>query len=197
MKRPTAVFISVAFAAGISSSVAAATTACSQPSTFFAGALSIDHDVNETRETEAFAAKLVTGLQKGDRLAVQMGEGQAWTMLTVAEISKSAPSSLGKYPILGTVKCADTAYTIMPAVLKLRVDVQAGEPVRVGGYELLAKRPAKKGDSIPVLSINESWLALDENGQNEPWFTAYKDEASQDRSALLEAWRITKRRSGR
>jgi len=106
-----------------------------------------------------------------------------------------------KYPIWGLVKCSDGNFkSIFPVVLKVNVDIKAGDVIHSDGYEIEVKRSVKAGDSISAVRVGPTSVLSAEadegakkSSEAKPWFTAFKeDTTANDRSTTIEAWRIEK-----
>jgi hypothetical protein len=91
---------------------------------------------------------------------------------------------------------------VFPAVLKVKIDMKAGEVIHSDGYEIQAKREVKAGDTIAVFRVGGTSIvsiAKDapnaKPGETGPWFTAVKEATKKDdRSIAIDAWHAEWRR---
>ena len=102
------------------------------------------------------------------------------------------------------VKSSDGFHSIFPAVLKAKIDIKAGETVRLDGWQVETKRAVKAGDTVPVLLFGDALLSVEpsegakDKSDAKPWFAAYKEGTKlSDRPALVEVWRVENEHVGR
>jgi hypothetical protein len=165
--------------------------------TYLAGAISVGGDIS-TIETKSFTCTPVQSFKKGDKVAAFVSEDQVWSVDT-------HPLQVGTsqvvFPILGIVKASGSFQTLLPGVLRVKIDIGAGEALRADGYEIVAKRAVSAGNSISVLIVEDALLSVEaagaagKGGGEKPWFVAFKDGAkSTARASAVETWRITRQR---
>lgn len=138
-------------------------------------------------------------LQEGDKVAAQVSQDQAWS---VDKRAFKVGTNQITYPIMAMVRSTDGFHSIFPAVLKAKIDIKAGETLRLDGYQVETKRALKTGDTIPVLLIGDALLSVEAAEGNKsdatPLFAAYKDGTKvSDRAPLVEVWRVENEHVGR
>jgi hypothetical protein len=168
--------------------------------TFLAGEISISADISAI-DTKVFTCTPVQPFKKGDKVAAQVSEDQAWS---VDKRALRVGANQVTYPILAMVKSSDGFHSIFPALLKSKIDIRASETLRLDGYQVETKRAVKAGDTIPVLLIGDALLSVEpadgakDKSDTKPWFAAYKDSTKlSDRPALVEVWRVENEHVGR
>jgi hypothetical protein len=161
--------------------------------TFLAGEISISGDISAI-DTKAFTCTPAQLFKNGDKVAAQVSQDQAWS---VDKRALRVGTNQLTYPIMAMVKSSDGFHRIFPALLKTKIDIKAGEPLRFDGYQIETKPVVKAGDTIPVLLIGDAMLSVEpaegakDKSDTKPWFAAYKDGTKlSDRPALVEVWRV-------
>ena len=86
------------------------------------------------------------------------------------------------YPIVAMVKTSDgRVFTIVPAILKAKIDINAGAGLHSKGYTVETKRPVKAGDEIAVLLVGDNILSVEEleeakeSSEVKPWLIIFPD----------------------
>lgn len=123
--------------------------------------------------SDAFICTLVKQVEAdSEGWSAFVADNHAWSMSNVM---------LGEYsyPIIGQVKTSDgEVFTIFPAVLKAKTDIEAGGVQGSGVYVIKSKRSIKAGDTVPALIVGKSIFSIEavdattESSQQEPWFSA-------------------------
>lgn len=161
-----------------------------------AGQISVPKDVGDAfqkDDNEIFTYTPAQPLKGGDVIAATVSDDQSWSVRT-----KPIGTKKVQYPVIAMVRASDGIFYILtPGVLKLKVDIKAGEALHSNDYDIETKRSLKAGDSIPVLHCgNRSLISVEaaegikKGVKAEPWFTAFLKENSGTRNATIEAWRI-------
>jgi hypothetical protein len=157
--------------------------------TFLAGMLSLARDI-DSLETKSFVCKLVTPLKKGD-IAAMTSEDQAWSIQKESmEVGKHRES----FSVMAIAKAKDGAFhTFFPARIEFKIDVAIGKSIR-DGYQIETTRSIKTGTRIPVILVGlSSMLSIEseEGAKAQPWLIVHEgDLSANDRSALIDIWRI-------
>jgi transcriptional regulator CtsR len=128
-------------------------------------------------DSELFRCTLLEPIKGGDDWSALVNSGQAWSMSDV-ELNNLA------YPIVAMIKgSSDRTFTVVPAVLKAKMDIEPNRIMRSSGYAIESRRSIKAGDSIPVLIVGDHVLSVEaaedaDGGETKPWFTALLDANS-------------------
>ena len=153
-------------------------------------------DLFRSITNKSFTCTVVMPLTAGDVIASQVSSDQAWSVTTVPLLIST---NNVQFPILASVTTSHGRIAVLPAVLKLKIDIKAGEGLQTEGFYIETTRPLKAGDSIPVLFMDggpsivsvESGDGSKEGSKTKPWLTAYEaSESSEERQAPIEAWKI-------
>jgi hypothetical protein len=138
------------------------------------GSIVIKQDVPNI-DDDAFSCTQVDQLTAGRRISaiVKVNEGQSRSMGDV-RLNDLA------HPIVAMIRTTNSkTFTIIPAVLKAKIDISAGRAMRLGGYIIDSQRSIKRGDTLPVLMVGDFILSVEDVGkinggeQTKPWFSAF------------------------
>lgn len=149
-------------------------------------------------DKSTFTWKMVHPLKKGSLAFMERGEkGQnvAWSVSTYSfDVGQNRVS----YPIEAIVPpCSGGwCHLMLLGIFKAKIDIKAGDTLRMDGYQIRAGRTVRAGDTIPVLSWGYTeYLSIEAANDGEPWLTAFRDETNpSDRASTLEAWRTENER---
>ena len=172
----------------------------SKARTFLAGQIQIGHKLASmfyAVDNDVFICTPIEGPRtEGVLLAAIGSEDQIWSMTTMP---LSNGMKMVQYPVLADVRTpSGERRALLPAVLKVKIDIKAGEVLRSSGpvvFEIKTKRSIKAGESISSLFVNgkdntPSILSV-EAADDQPSFTAFlRDDKPDGRRAAIEAWQI-------
>jgi hypothetical protein len=150
-----------------------------------------------------FDCKPIVPLKKGDQLAASGSRA----MDRVEEVSSAAPipdgpgaDALPHYSILAmyAVPGGDTV-AVLPAAIRLKTSLKAGQTIKSGGYILEALRDFKSGSRICAFMVGNAALSFERNYSGKsgagprPSFAAFLASDSLDERAHdIEGWRIAR-----
>jgi hypothetical protein len=151
-------------------------------------------------DSDVFSCTLVSGpIKSGDAISVMASEDQAWSIRTVP---LSIGTNIVNYPVLASVKGSNGSVLILlPAVLKIKVDINASEILHSSdppGFDIRTSKLIKAGESTPAFFVSgPSILSIEANEGTsnrfdaQPWFAAFQsDDTPGNRGAAFEAWRV-------
>lgn len=123
-------------------------------------------------DVASFSCTLVHPIDAGgDGWSAFVEANHAWSMSDVMLDGLA-------YPILGMVKTSSgKVFTIVPAVFRAKIDIEAGGVQQLGSYTIESKRAIKAGDSVSVLMVGSNILSVEavdsagQAGQSGPFLT--------------------------
>lgn len=126
-------------------------------------------------DIDAFSCALAESVASGEEWSAFVNENRAWTMSNV-QLGKFA------YPILAMVKSSNgMVFTIVPAVLKAKINIEPGAVLHSSGYVIESDRSIKTGDTLYVLMVGDNILSAEaiegakEGNESKPRFTAFPE----------------------
>ncbi|MGH9344903.1 MAG: hypothetical protein ACRD19_14225 [Terriglobia bacterium] len=166
----------------------------------FLGEISIGGDLlAKPIQTESFTCTPLQLIKGGEKLRAvyEITEGRS-AMWSISKRSLQVGTRQVAYPIDALVTTSDgVGHGLVPAILRAKTNIEPGEMLHSGEYQIETNRALKAGDSVPVLFIAGddgamSIMSIETGANGKPWFAAYKNIKLHDRASFVETWRLAK-----
>jgi hypothetical protein len=176
---------------GLAGQILSAQTVSAPPAPYH-GDISVDGDILPV-DLPTFTCTPVAIFKDGDKVPALISDNEAWSVAT-------KPIQFGtksvSFPILATIRNGTgETEVLVPAVLRIKAQVNQGAPLHAGGLQVTTTRTLKVGEVLSVLVVGDSVLSLDVGPmpQNpadlKPSFTIFPDDCpAAEQLSHIAAW---------